>query len=144
VLPAQSVRAAKPENLSESLAAWGKEHGLRFFIILDGFEQYLRAPHDRAGIAEFEYELVRMINEPRLPAHFLLSLRGDAAPLLDRFRERIKGFGDAFLRLPDLPCAAVSPVAPRTVTARGGASLKPEHSQAGETERQFNALLSRG
>jgi hypothetical protein len=35
-----------------------------FFIILDGFEQYLRAPHDRAGIAEFEYELVRMINEP--------------------------------------------------------------------------------
>ena len=114
MLPVKGAGAAEPENLGGNLAAWNKEHGFRFFIILDCFEQYLHAPHDRAGIAEFEHEFVRMINQPRLPAHFLLSLRDDAEPLLNRFKERINGFGDAFLRLPDLHCAAAPPVAPRS------------------------------
>jgi hypothetical protein len=114
MLPVKGAGAAEPENLGGNLAAWNKEHGFRFFIILDGFEQYLHAPHDRAGIAEFEHELVRMINQPRLPAHFLLSLRDDAEPLLNRFKERINGFGHAFLRLPDLRCAAEPPVAARS------------------------------
>ena len=100
-LRSESIRTTAPlPFLTDSLTAWNKALGVRFFIILDGFEQYLRAPFDRAGIAEFDEEFVRAINTPRLAAHFLLCVRDDAEALLNRFRGRIVGFGDAFVRLP--------------------------------------------
>ena len=100
-LRSKSMRTAAPlPFLTDGLTAWNEALGVRFFIILDGFEQYLRAPFDRVGIAEFDEEFVRAINTPRLAAHFLLSVRDDAEALLNRFRGRIIGFGDAFLRLP--------------------------------------------
>ena len=95
-------------ELADSLAAWTKALGVRFFIILDGFEQYLRAPLDRAGIADFDDELVRIINAPGLAIHLLLSIRDDAEALLSRFRGRICGLEDAFLRLPRMQPAASS------------------------------------
>src|SRR5262245_57390076 len=140
MLPGKSARTAGSQNLTENLARWNEE-GLRFFIILDCFEQYLRAPYDRAGIAEFEYEFVRMVNQPRLAAHFLLSVRDDAEPLLNRFRDRINGFGDAFLRLPDLHRAAASPVAPRAQTHRPAGSAMPRVA-ASETLTLASSELS--
>ena len=100
-LRSKSMRTAAPlPFLTDGLTAWDEALGVRVFIILDGFEQYLRAPFDRVGIAEFDEEFVRAVNTPRLAAHFLLSVRDDAEALLNRFRGRIIGFGDAFVRLP--------------------------------------------
>jgi hypothetical protein len=98
---------------------------VRFFIILDCFEQYLRAPFDRAGIAEFDAEFVRMVNEPRLATSFLLSVRADAEALLNRYRERINGFGDAFLRLPDLHRVTAPSFAPDAQTHLSAAATTP-------------------
>ena len=101
--------AEPPPELADSLTAWSKALGVRFFIILDGFEQYLRAPSDCAGVADFDDELVRIINAPGLAIHLLLSIRDDAEPLLSRFRGRICGLEDAFLRLPRMqPVASPS------------------------------------
>lgn len=142
VLPIKSARSATSQSLACSLARWNEEFGLRFFIIFDSFEQHLVAPLERAGIVEFDEEFVRMINEPGLAVHFLLSVRDDAEALLDRFRGRSKGFGDAFLRLPSLrhataqslpqnsqvhPLAAVAPqvAASETPPATRSASPRP-------------------
>jgi Novel STAND NTPase 1 len=141
MLPVKSACTAGSQNLSENLATWNEELGLRFFIILDCFEQYLRAPYDRAGVAEFEYEFVRMVNQPRLAAHFLLSVRDDAEPLLNRFRDRINGFGDAFLRLPDLHRAALASVAPRAQTHRPAGTAMPRVA-ASETPAMASSELS--
>jgi len=113
-------------TLTDILAAWNDEIGVRFFVVLDSFEQYLRAPFDRAGIAEFDDEFVRMVNEPFLAAHFLLSVRDDAeALLMNRYRDRISGFGDAFLRLPDLHAVTVRSLAPGAQTHRSAAAATP-------------------
>ncbi len=112
-------------TLTDILAAWNEEIGVRFFVILDSFEQYLRAPFDRAGIAEFDDEFVRMVNEPLLAAHFLLSVRDDAEALLNRYRARISGFGDAFLRLPDLHPVTAPSTAPSAQTHQSAAAATP-------------------
>lgn len=125
-LPIESTRMAAPlPSLADSLAAWNEELGVRFFIILDCFEQYLRAPFDRAGIAEFDDEFVRTVNEPLLAANFLLSVRDDAEALMNRFRERISGFGDAYLRLPSLHHVTAPSLAPGAQTHRPAAAATP-------------------
>ena len=106
-LRSNTPHLAEPHpELADSLAAWNKALSVRFFIILDGFEQYLRAPFDRADIADFDEELVRIINAPGREIHFLLSIRDDAEALLSRFRGRICGLDDAFLRLPRMQSVA--------------------------------------
>ena len=108
-LRSNAPQLAEPHpELADNLAAWNKALGVRFFIILDGFEQYLRAPSDRAGIADFDDELVRIINAPGPEIHCLLSIRDDAEALLSRFRGRICGLEDAFLRLPRMQPVASS------------------------------------
>ena len=143
-----AVRSSAPQvaephpELAESLAALNTALGVRFFIILDGFEQYLRAPLDRAGIADFDDELVRIINAPDLAIHFLLAIRDDDEALLGRFRGRICGLEDTFLRLPrrqrvaslplessesDGPTIAVTPPAApaETLSMRSNEPAKP-------------------
>ena len=109
-LRSNAPELAEPHpELADGLAAWNTALGVRLFIILDGFEQYLRAPLDRPGIADFDDELVRIINAPGLEIHFLLSIRDDAEGLLSRYRGRICGLEDTFLRLPrNQPAASVS------------------------------------
>lgn len=122
-LPIENTRMAAPlPSLADNFAAWNEDLGVRFFIILDCFEQHLRAPFDRAGIAEFDDEFVRMVNEPILAANFLLSVRDDAEPLMNRFRERISGFGDAYLRLPSLHHVTAPSLAPGARTHRPAAA----------------------
>jgi hypothetical protein len=112
-------------TLTDILAAWNEEIGVRFFVILDSFEQHLRVPLDRAGIAEFDDEFVRMANEPLLAAHFLLSVRDDAEALLNRYGERISGFGDAFLRLPELHPVTAPSLPTGAQTHRSAAAATP-------------------
>lgn len=88
-----------PASLRASLMAWNEALGVRFLIVLDRFERFLAAPPDDPGVVEFSDEFVRAVNEPALPANFLISLQGDAEPLLERFGERIPDLGEACLRL---------------------------------------------
>jgi hypothetical protein len=84
------------------LKAWEKNFGITFIIILDRFEEYLAASAESPATREFEEQFVAAVNDRTLHTHFLLSLDEDAAPLLDRLRERIPGLGDARVRLPRL------------------------------------------
>ena len=92
-------------SLAANVAAWNRKFGVRFFILLDAFEQYLHAPLYRADIGEFDDEFVRMVNDPSLPVRFLLSVRDEAEGLLSQFQQRIS-FGDAFVRLPRVTLTA--------------------------------------
>jgi hypothetical protein len=94
-------------SVAANLAAWNRKFGVRFFILLDAFEQYLHAPLHRADIGEFDEEFVRIVNDPFLPVHFLLSVRDEAEGLMmSRFQRRISGFSDAFVRLPRITLPA--------------------------------------
>jgi hypothetical protein len=92
-------------SLAANLAAWNRAFGVRFFILLDAFEQYLHAPLYRADIGDFDDEFVRMVNDPSLPVRFLLSVRDEAEGLLSQFQRRIS-FGDVFVRLPTVTLTA--------------------------------------
>jgi hypothetical protein len=70
-----------------------------FVILLDRFEVFLEAPAYEVDIALFANELVEAINQPELPANFLLSLNQDAVPRLSALRKRIPGFDDFSLKL---------------------------------------------
>jgi uncharacterized protein len=103
-------KSPTPLSLADDLAACNRLLGVRFLIIFDAFEEYLATPADREGVREFTEEFVEAMNRPFLPANVLISLREDAQPLLNRFRERILGFDNASLRLPSLRRAAGSPL----------------------------------
>src|SRR5262245_20849128 len=120
-------------SLAANLAAWNQEFGVRFFILLDAFEQYLHAPLDQAGIAEFGEEFVRMVNEPSLAVNFLLSLRGEREGLLSRFQGRIRDFDDAFVRL-----STVHPVPPPSLVR--GAHAQTEARAAAERVQMEEAM----
>ena len=100
--------------LLETLAAWSKQLGIRFLIILDNFDDYIAAPLDQPGMREFADEFVRVMKVTSLPVNFLVALRNDAGPSLTRFRERVPGFGDACVRLLPLHHFHSTPVMPQS------------------------------
>lgn len=102
-LPREYAQVAPPQStLSETLTALSRDLGARFLILLDRFEEYLTAPPDRPGIPEFADEFLRMLQNPQLPANFLVSVQEYAEPLMERLRARVRGLGDASLRLDSL------------------------------------------
>jgi len=90
---------AEPARLSESLALLSKRLEADFIILLDRFEVFLQAPSGREDITRFANELVEAINQPQLPANFLISLDEEARPRLAGLRDSIPGFDDFSLRL---------------------------------------------
>ena len=80
------------EDLSQRLDA-------HFIVLLDRFEDLLQAPSDEAAIVQFANELAEAINQPRLPANFLIALAEEAKPRLAGLRSRIPGFDDSSLKL---------------------------------------------
>lgn len=106
-LPVVGLAMAPPfDSLRENLRAWSDELGVSFLIVLDRFERCLTAPTDNTDAAQFVEELVQAVNEPSLQANFLIAVRDDAEPMLERLRACIPSLGDACLRLPALPQAA--------------------------------------
>jgi hypothetical protein len=85
--------------LAECLAAWSRQLHVRFLFIFDRFEQIASASRSSPAVAAFDDALVAIVNSP-VPVNVLVSIRDDALPLLDRYRERIPTFGDASVRLP--------------------------------------------
>jgi hypothetical protein len=100
------------DSLCTRLAAAQKAFPCRFVIVFDRFEEYLAAPPDSSELLDFEAQFVEAVNSRSLAVNFLLSLDEDAAPLLERFRERIPDLGDARIRLPGLDAAGAAAASP--------------------------------
>ena len=87
-------------SLATTLSSWHQKLNIRFVIVFDQFEKYLRAPQDTAEVQEFHRALVLLINASAISGNFVLALDAAAAPLLSGFAQRIPGLGDALMRVP--------------------------------------------
>jgi hypothetical protein len=107
---ASGVSVAPPGSgtLVEHLEAWQDAMSETFLIILDRFEDFLRAPRDASSTAEFETAFVHIANDPTLRVNFLLALEQDAEPLLAHLRRHIPRLGYSSVRLPGTRAEAES------------------------------------
>lgn len=103
---AAAVPLTEPSSLLASIRAWEEALDVTFFIILDRFEEHLRASHERADVASFDRNLAEVLNDPLLRTSFLLALDEDAEPLLAPLRNRIPELGYSRVRLPGANAAA--------------------------------------
>lgn len=92
-------RAAPPQPLGDTLEALSSRLDAQFIILFDRFEDFLRAPSDRAGHARFTDEWSEALQRPQLPANFLVAMNDDARPQLADLRQRIPGFDNFSLKL---------------------------------------------
>lgn len=98
--PGEPPPPAAPARLTDSLHALSERFDIHFIVVLDRFEEFLRLPPQRDGVAEFTDALIEALNASQLPASFLLSLNEDARPALAGLRRRVPGFDDFSLKLP--------------------------------------------
>lgn len=89
-------------SLVTGLSRWSRQFNLRFLIVFDRFEEYLKAPFESSGARAFAEEWARILAQPSLPVNFLICVQDDARPLMDQFAERLSAFGKSELRLPRL------------------------------------------
>ena len=89
----------QPAGLGETLSALSRRLDATIIILLDRFEEFLRSPAHRDESVRFTNELIDAINQPGLPANFLISVDEAARPRLAALRERIPGFDDFSLKL---------------------------------------------
>jgi hypothetical protein len=91
-------------TLAETLRMWtGSARTL--LIVLDQFEEYFQYHPDEGNderLTGFAAELARIVNDPSLPVHVLLSIREDAWAKLDRFEDSIPALFDNYVRVDHL------------------------------------------
>ena len=119
--PTDAPRAA----LAQALSQWSARLDARFIILLDGCEALLRGIPQAAGFEAFAVELADAINQPDLPANFLIALDEDARHRLAPLRNRVAGFDDFSLKLtrpathttaaPDVPVPLPVPATERAL-----------------------------
>ena len=94
------------DSLGAGLAVLAEAVGGELFLILDQFEEYFLY-HSRDDVrAGFGEQLSRSVAQPDLRANVLIALREDALAGLDRFKGRMPGLLDNYLRLRHLDRAA--------------------------------------
>ena len=69
------------------------------FVILDQFEEYFLYHPSAEDAALFEVALAAAINQRSVRTSFLISIREDAVAQLDRFKTRIPGLFENYLRI---------------------------------------------
>lgn len=97
-LPAMG-RPAHSASLTDTLRQLNRRTGLHIVFLLDRFEQLLAAPAGHEGVARFLAELVEAIQQPELPASFLIALDESARPRMERLRASLPGYDHNSLRL---------------------------------------------
>ena len=148
-----AVAASVEEATGEPVAPWTPETPLReafaswlgpvrnLLVVLDQFEEYfLYHPHED-GPGTFAGELVDVVNDPDLRVNFLISLREDGLAKLDRFKGRIPGLFDNYLRVGhlDLEAARRAIEGPRDEYNR---RLPADSEPATIDEQVIDALLA--
>ena len=86
-----------PGNLLECIQNCAGRHTL--LVVLDQFEEYF---HYHPRESAFDDELARVLNHPGIPANFLVSIREDWLAALDRYKGRIPGLFENYLRMQHL------------------------------------------
>ena len=86
-------------SLVEALQEWSAKLGGDLLIILDQFEEYFLYHGQEDGPGTFALEFPRAVNRVGLRASFLVSIREDGLAKLDRFKGRIEGLFDNYLRI---------------------------------------------
>jgi hypothetical protein len=89
------------EPLVETLRVWTRRVRT-LLVVLDQFEDYFLYHPDEEGEGTFAVEFPRIVNEPSLRVHFVLSLREDAWAKLDRFEGQIPGLFANYVRVEHL------------------------------------------
>jgi WD40 repeat protein len=137
------------KTLTESLRTWTRQAGM-LLIVLDQFEEYFQY-HADEGLVEtltgFGGELVRIVNDPDLPVHVLLSIRGDAWSELDRFKGHIPMLFANYLRVDHLDIDAAreaieGPIAAWNLTLTPG--TRPYSIEPALTKSVLNATAGGG
>lgn len=127
----EAVHAADPGampyfgDLPGALAHWQHAQGLRFFVILYGFERHLARNADASDVAEFDRALIRLASDPMLELHILLCIEEESAPLLDRLRPFLPDLGQEYLRMPESPGTEPRQAAMGHETAQPDADASP-------------------
>ena len=93
-------------SLTEQLAIYADTVGGELFMILDQFEEYFLYHRGDGGDGGFDAELSRAVTQADLRVNFLVAIREDALAGLDRFKGRIPGLLDNYLRLGHLDRSA--------------------------------------
>ena len=126
----QLACAVQPEEppaprarLADALVLLSGRIDANFIVLLDRCE-VLVTEAARSDIAEFTDELVDAINQPRVPANFLLALDEAARPLLGELRRRIPGFDDFSLKLGRSP-SAKGPATAERQTSSEPVAIRP-------------------
>ena len=133
--PVDAIRAqitahlgdAAPEGASieELLRLLGAAVGGRVLVILDQFEDYFLYHPDDDGDGSFAVTFSGLVEKPDLRANFLISVREDTLAKLDRFKGRIAGLFDNYVRVDRL-------------------SIEAARAAIVEPVRRYNALLGPG
>ena len=86
-------------RLSGILEDLSRRCDAHLIVLLDRYEDLPKAAADEAPVDQFANELAEAINQPQLPANFLIALAEEAKPRLADLRSRIPGFDDSSLKL---------------------------------------------
>ena len=109
----QELAGAEPlpppaATLAETFRGWTDRTGT-LLVVLDQFEEYFQY-HPEEGDDErltgFAAELARIVNDPGLAVHVLLSVREDAWAKLDRFEGHIPSLFSNYVRVDHLDLEA--------------------------------------
>src|SRR4029453_14201876 len=91
-------RGGRPA-LADTLEAWTADRNVQVLLILDQFEEYFLYHRDEDDEGGFAAQFARAVNRRGIPVSFLVAIREDALAKLDRFKGRIPGLFENYLRV---------------------------------------------
>jgi WD40 repeat protein len=112
----------------------------RLLVVLDQFEDYFLYHPDEEGKKTFAGEFPRLVNDPSLRLHFLLSIREDALAQLDQFEGRIPNLFTNYLRVDHLDADAARRAIERPIEEYNG-QLQREASEYSVEPELVEAVL---
>jgi hypothetical protein len=97
---ASGLGAAHADSpLAATIAACAEHSGRDLVVVLDQFEEYFVYHPDENGQDTFSLEFPRAVTRADLPVSILIAIREDALARLERFKGRIPGLFETYLRL---------------------------------------------
>jgi hypothetical protein len=88
-----------PADLVSTIAACAARSGRDLVVVLDQFEEYFVYHPDEDAEDTFALQFPRAVTQADLPVTFLIAIREDALARLERFKGRIPGLFETYLRL---------------------------------------------
>jgi WD40 repeat protein len=93
-------------TLADALDHWSGQVRGKLLVVFDQFEEYFLYHELESGPGTFDAQFPQAVNLGELRADFLLSIRDDSLPRLDRFKGRIANLFDNRLQIDHLTLTA--------------------------------------